>query len=101
MAWSPARREDVSIWAKPRLLKVRIGGKPYQGGAWVRPLLNIEALHAILVLVAILVLAAQFGLRVWVRSHPSGSLCPACGYDLTGNVSGVCPECGVGVSNEK
>jgi hypothetical protein len=20
--------------------------------------------------------------------------CPACGYDLTGNVSGVCPECG-------
>jgi hypothetical protein len=22
--------------------------------------------------------------------------CPACGYDLTGNVSGVCPECGGG-----
>ena len=21
-------------------------------------------------------------------------LCPGCGYDLTGNVSGVCPECG-------
>jgi hypothetical protein len=21
-------------------------------------------------------------------------LCPACGYDLTGNVSGTCPECG-------
>jgi hypothetical protein len=21
-------------------------------------------------------------------------LCPACGYDLTGNASGVCPECG-------
>ena len=21
--------------------------------------------------------------------------CKACGYDLTGNVSGVCPECGV------
>jgi len=20
--------------------------------------------------------------------------CPACGYDLTGNVSGICPECG-------
>jgi hypothetical protein len=20
--------------------------------------------------------------------------CPACGYDLTGNVSGTCPECG-------
>jgi hypothetical protein len=24
--------------------------------------------------------------------------CPACGYDLTGNVSGVCPECGGKVS---
>ena len=23
-----------------------------------------------------------------------GRLCPACGYDLTGNVSGICPECG-------
>ena len=22
------------------------------------------------------------------------TLCPACGYNLTGNVSGVCPECG-------
>jgi hypothetical protein len=24
--------------------------------------------------------------------------CPACGYDLTGNVSGVCPECGAAAS---
>jgi hypothetical protein len=24
--------------------------------------------------------------------------CPACGYDLTGNVSGVCPECGRGAT---
>ena len=22
-------------------------------------------------------------------------LCPGCGYCLTGNVSGVCPECGM------
>ena len=27
-------------------------------------------------------------------------LCPACGYDLTGNVSGVCPECGTAASNK-
>ncbi len=27
---------------------------------------------------------------------PPGS-CQKCGYDLTGNVSGVCPECGTGV----
>ncbi len=27
------------------------------------------------------------------RRHPRGH-CQACGYDLAGNVSGVCPECG-------
>jgi hypothetical protein len=26
-------------------------------------------------------------------------LCAECGYDLTGNVSGVCPECGMGVQD--
>jgi len=30
--------------------------------------------------------------RRWHRRH--GGLCLKCGYDLTGNVSGVCPECG-------
>jgi hypothetical protein len=28
-------------------------------------------------------------------------LCPACAYDLTSNVSGVCPECGTAVSDRK
>ena len=28
------------------------------------------------------------------RSPDRHELCRACGYDLTGNVSGVCPECG-------
>ena len=28
-----------------------------------------------------------------IRRHALGD-CQRCGYDLTGNVSGVCPECG-------
>ena len=28
------------------------------------------------------------------RRRAATGLCAACGYDLTGNVSGVCPECG-------
>ena len=32
--------------------------------------------------------------RALVRHRIAVGQCPACGYDLTGNVSGVCPECG-------
>ena len=35
---------------------------------------------------------------VWIirrlRQRPKVGCCPACGYNLTGNTSGVCPECG-------
>lgn len=27
-------------------------------------------------------------------------ICKNCGYDLTGNVSGICPECGTPVSEK-
>lgn len=30
-----------------------------------------------------------------VRRIVESEVCSTCGYDLTGNVSGVCPECGV------
>jgi hypothetical protein len=36
-------------------------------------------------------------LRRWRRRRKG--LCVACGYDLTGNVSGVCPECGTEVKS--
>ena len=29
---------------------------------------------------------------VWYWGYPEA--CPACGYNLTGNESGICPECG-------
>jgi hypothetical protein len=32
--------------------------------------------------------------RIRMRSHIAKGLCPACHYNLTGNTSGVCPECG-------
>ena len=39
----------------------------------------------------------RFELLWWLdlRRIPPGH-CPHCGYDLTGNVSGKCPECGAG-----
>jgi hypothetical protein len=38
---------------------------------------------------------------MWVdrRRYPPGH-CRRCGYDLTRNVSGVCPECGTVVRRE-
>ncbi|HWE95943.1 MAG TPA: hypothetical protein VG269_18415 [Tepidisphaeraceae bacterium] len=33
-------------------------------------------------------------IRNQIRNRIASSQCPACGYDLTGNESGVCPECG-------
>jgi hypothetical protein len=37
--------------------------------------------------------------RIRRRRGNKGS-CPTCGYDLTGNTSGVCPECGTPVAKE-
>ena len=34
------------------------------------------------------------GIRRQRRRRRNPGLCTACGYDLTGNVSGTCPECG-------
>jgi hypothetical protein len=30
----------------------------------------------------------------WLRQRKKKGLCIKCGYNLTGNVSGICPECG-------
>jgi hypothetical protein len=33
----------------------------------------------------------------WVRPKRAAGLCAKCDYNLTGNVSGICPECGTPV----
>ena len=40
------------------------------------------------------VVALPTGLLWWRTRPPKPGHCPHCGYNLTGNVSGVCPECG-------
>lgn len=63
---------------------------PCIGGSWL--------LH-----VPLWLLMAPCGLlTLWLWPRPGrdagGPRCTACGYNLTGNVSGVCPECGVRVT---
>ncbi len=38
--------------------------------------------------------AAVAGTLIRTRRVPEGHRCARCSYDLTGNESGVCPECG-------
>lgn len=50
---------------------------------------------------SLLLFTGMFSVATWVarrRSIPAGS-CVRCGYNLTGNVSGVCPECGAVVES--
>jgi hypothetical protein len=47
------------------------------------------------------IVALPTGLLWWFdRRRPAQGHCHKCGYDLTGNVSGVCPECGMVVRAE-
>ena len=50
----------------------------------------------------LLVLATGFPTAFlwWRDRRPKAGFCKACKYDLTGNVSGTCPECGTVVSSE-
>jgi hypothetical protein len=46
-------------------------------------------------------LARIAGFRRWRRSYRiARGRCAQCGYDLTGNISGVCPECGTVIAKK-
>jgi hypothetical protein len=38
--------------------------------------------------------------RLRATSHPPPGLCKSCNYDLTGNTSGTCPECGMRIGSD-
>ena len=66
----------------------RFGGLRGPNGS----LYNAAVPHAF-VLSLLLVPPAASLVASW-RRRPRPGQCPSCAYDLTGNVSGVCPECG-------
>ena len=38
---------------------------------------------------------------LWWKDRTRKGHCRSCGYDLTGNVSGVCPECGLAIESQE
>jgi hypothetical protein len=52
-------------------------------------------------LFAVFPLARMAGFRRWRRLYRiARGCCAQCGYDLTGNISGVCPECGMVIAKK-
>lgn len=49
------------------------------------------------IVITLTVLAGYTGWLWWRDREPPAGHCPACAYDLRGNLSGRCPECGTNV----
>lgn len=50
---------------------------------------------------SVCVLSVLYGAMYQAPELPDAPACQGCGYDLRGNVSGVCPECGAAVGGER
>ena len=70
-AWAPRRADWIGYTAGLLMIALYSGGPIWACYFWI--------------------VAGGFGFRRWEAGHAH---CLHCGYDLTGNVSGVCPECG-------
>ncbi len=68
----------------------------YNRTVWVSPVW-VVALAAVMPVMAVRPLRAELARR---RGRTRGVRCRKCKYDLTGNVSGVCPECGEAVAGK-
>jgi len=70
------------------------------------PTLGVESTGSFFVYLPLWIPFVLIGLpTAWLwrrdRRRPRPGCCAACGYDLTGNVSGRCPECGTAVPSAK
>ncbi len=72
-------------------------------GALVAGVLVVTDVHSLRPLACIVPAGAALGAAAWYwlerpfardRKRRAKGQCLACGYDLRGNLSGVCPECG-------
>ena len=88
-------------WEPPQWVRRGLGAsiegndlRPRHGGNAGERTLSVATPHWCLALLCA-ALPAGRAWRIWrQRTRDRRGLCRSCGYDLTANVSGVCPECG-------
>jgi hypothetical protein len=87
--WRLVRRSEP-IGATPSFSRWRDAGYTAWGASY-----DSNHLATLPIWLLALIFSVFPAIRVYSRrpKRPAG-LCPSCGYDLTGNVSGTCPECG-------
>jgi hypothetical protein len=104
----------TSIWCSPWLavgafalgaVILRLADTGASPNTFTIPVLFAFALFSVgLVIIAMRLIIFQYSedRRVYSLSRrvPSPN-CPKCGYNLTGNESGVCPECGLALRPQK
>ena len=56
--------------------------------------IRLPALASIFLVLPLIWVSTLTYSRLQRRNRLAHKLCPKCGYNLTGNTSGVCPECG-------
>ncbi len=87
------------LWAGGLCLAAAIGGfvlLPRSYGVWF-PNSDVHAGEAVAVVIAVMGATFSLGAFLGARSHRErreAGQCRNFGYDLTGNVTGVCSECG-------
>ena len=98
LAWPLARRRlaprdgfGAAALIGVAWLACGIAHPTWYGGGPVHPLNRADLWAWPLLAIA----ASAAALRIARPAAPLVGVCAACGYDLTANVSGVCPECGV------
>ena len=100
-----------SVSQAPKLLFIHFAGTQLTRGAavdatgkllylsWyvIIPVWQISLLLLNLPLIWLLIRTRRF---LVLRRRRKNGLCLQCGYNLTGNVSGVCPECGTSIPDD-
>ena len=73
-----------------------LGINPGLGWVYANPPYQVYLGHVLIPLPAVVIVLAIPAAGLWLfgRKPIAPGRCSNCGYNLTGNVSGVCPECG-------